>query len=33
MKPDASLDPILNGVQLPDGTVVSWAVAFPRRPR
>jgi len=29
-KPDASLDPILNGVKLPTGDVVAWAVAFPR---
>lgn len=27
---DASLDAELNGVRLPDGRVVSWAVAFPR---
>lgn len=27
---DASLNPKLNGVRLPDGRVVPWAVAFPR---
>jgi hypothetical protein len=29
-KADASLDAILNPVQLPSGAIVSWAVAFPR---
>lgn len=27
---DASHDPKLNGVRLPDGRVVPWATAFPR---
>ena len=27
---DASQNPALNGVRLPDGRVVSWAEAFPR---
>jgi hypothetical protein len=27
---DASLNARINGVQMPDGQVVPWAVAFPR---
>lgn len=30
VKLDASLDVALNGAKLADGTVVPWAVAFPR---
>lgn len=26
---DASLNPVLNGVRLPDGRIVAWAIAFP----
>jgi hypothetical protein len=29
-KIDAASNVVLNGVTLPDGTVVPWAVAFPR---
>lgn len=29
-KLDASMDVNLNGVKLADGTVVPWAIAFPR---
>jgi len=27
---DASMNPKINGVRLPDGRVVAWAEAFPR---
>lgn len=29
-KTDASMNAALNGVRLPDGRLVPWAVAFPR---
>ena len=32
-KPDASMDSKLNGVKLPNGETVAWAVAFPKPER